>query len=265
MKETARAFDDAAAGYDSDFTFSAVGMEQRKRVWHYFDRYLPKEPINILELNCGTGEDAFYLNQKGYFITATDISEKMIETANRKKEKLSGLPDFSIMDMQNIRTEKTGKKFNAIVSNFGGINCLKPEDIKELALSISVRLNKGEQCILVVMGTGCYWEKIYYFFKKGFRVAANKRKHSPVEVPVENRMVKTWFYKPSELRSLFHQNFNQTHCHPIGLFIPPSYLNNWFSKRKMLLNVLVKMEQLFSFAGFLSNSADHYLIVLERK
>jgi ubiquinone/menaquinone biosynthesis C-methylase UbiE len=38
----------------------------------------------ILEVNCGTGEDALWLSAQNYEVTATDISEAMIGVAKAK-------------------------------------------------------------------------------------------------------------------------------------------------------------------------------------
>ena len=68
-------FDALAATYDKDFTFTVVGKAQRQQVYDHIDAIIsvPKA-LDILELNCGTGEDALYFASKGHQITATDIS-----------------------------------------------------------------------------------------------------------------------------------------------------------------------------------------------
>ena len=52
-------FDIPSKNYDSVFTFSEIGKAQRQRVYHFASKYInPATPLDILELNCGTGEDA---------------------------------------------------------------------------------------------------------------------------------------------------------------------------------------------------------------
>ena len=74
------AFDRMAAGYDSLFTFSAIGMSQREVVWK---RALAvfATGSHILELNCGTEQDALFLAKAGMSVTACDASLGMIEQA----------------------------------------------------------------------------------------------------------------------------------------------------------------------------------------
>ena len=44
------------SAYDREFTFSRIGMAQRRMVWRYLDRMLQMPGMNVLELNCGTGD-----------------------------------------------------------------------------------------------------------------------------------------------------------------------------------------------------------------
>src|SRR5438105_2569973 len=79
-------FDILAETYDSDFTASSIGKLQRKRVWKLLTPILQSynRPLKILEINCGTGEDALHLAEMGHEIIATDASGVMIEKAQRK-------------------------------------------------------------------------------------------------------------------------------------------------------------------------------------
>jgi ubiquinone/menaquinone biosynthesis C-methylase UbiE len=84
-------FDQSAAAYDADFSFSMIGRAQRDIVHEYLENNLNfGKVLRILELNCGTGEDALFFAKKGADVLATDISEKMLETA-KEKVKSAGL------------------------------------------------------------------------------------------------------------------------------------------------------------------------------
>lgn len=65
----------------------------------------------ILELGCGTGAHAEQLARMGYYVRGIDISEGMIEKAQRRLAKLPGdiaqRLSFSISDIRNARLEKT--------------------------------------------------------------------------------------------------------------------------------------------------------------
>src|SRR4051812_46223176 len=85
MSGSEAAFDSYALSYDADFTHSSVGGFQRKRVWRYLSKNISAEKQSeVLELNCGTGEDALWFSKNGFTITATDISEEMAAVAREK-------------------------------------------------------------------------------------------------------------------------------------------------------------------------------------
>jgi ubiquinone/menaquinone biosynthesis C-methylase UbiE len=77
------AFDELAAAYDADFTAGAIGSLLRAAVWRRLDaRFTAGD--RVLELNCGTGEDAVHLARRGIRVLATDASAAMLEVARRK-------------------------------------------------------------------------------------------------------------------------------------------------------------------------------------
>ena len=73
----------------------------------------------ILELGCGTGKHAVLLSSKGFDVHGVDMSEQMLESANKRKSNLKEAQvaklQFSLGDVCNI---KLHKKFDAIISLF---------------------------------------------------------------------------------------------------------------------------------------------------
>ncbi|MEL7222689.1 MAG: methyltransferase domain-containing protein, partial [Bacteroidota bacterium] len=78
-------FDAVADQYDQEFTHTDVGLLQRQLVYQQVEQLLSTYEISrVLELNCGTGEDAVWLAKKGLNVHATDISPKMVAVAQKK-------------------------------------------------------------------------------------------------------------------------------------------------------------------------------------
>src|SRR5262249_61700541 len=73
-----------AASYDVAFTESLIGRAQREVVWDLLKRVFHRGD-RILELNCGTGEDALFLVRRGVSVVAYDASPRMIEVANQRQ------------------------------------------------------------------------------------------------------------------------------------------------------------------------------------
>src|SRR4051812_48433320 len=80
---TANAFSAQAPGFDNLYSGDAIIMYKRARVRKHLERYL-KVKSHLLELNCGTGEDALYFAAKGHTIHATDLSAAMQQVLKEK-------------------------------------------------------------------------------------------------------------------------------------------------------------------------------------
>lgn len=73
----------------------------------------------ILELGSGTGKHAFHLAQKGYHIDGVDQSASMLEMAgNFLSQCDSEIAKKIILNQADIRTLRTGKCYDAIISLF---------------------------------------------------------------------------------------------------------------------------------------------------
>jgi ubiquinone/menaquinone biosynthesis C-methylase UbiE len=105
--------------------------------------------MNVLELNCGTGEDAVWLAQKGHRVTATDFSGKMIERCNEKIRQchLENLVTAQRVAFRNLRMEFHDQSFDLVFSDFGGLNCISKEDIGKVAEDIAGFLKPGQNLL----------------------------------------------------------------------------------------------------------------------
>ena len=142
-------FDHIASTYDSLFSRSAIGQFQRKRVWKYIEGMLPElKGFEMLELNCGTGEDSVLFGEGGFNIVATDITEEMLKITEKKAEQYSMQHKISshFLDLDTFNETLFDKKFDLIFSNFGGINCINPESLKTLMKRLPTILNPGGLC-----------------------------------------------------------------------------------------------------------------------
>ncbi len=252
-------FDTYAADYDDHFTHSAIGQAQRRQVWRYLTPYLNK-PLRILEINCGTGVDAIKLANMGHKVTATDASAEMIRVCETKKS--AELVTFKQVSFHDLGTVLKGEKYDLIFSNFGGLNCLSGDKTEKLAAIFSDLLKADGYLFLNYMSKNCWWEQGYYRWK-GQPDEATRRRRSPLKVKVGNAAMDVWYYTPAELTDLFAPYFQIKEKRPVGLFVPPSYLEHYFGKRRQLLNLLEQMDRFFSFPIF-ADRADHFVLVLKK-
>ena len=261
-------FDHIAQEYDSVFTQSAIGQLQRKRVWDYLEGIMPQlNGFEILELNCGTGEDAMMFGEKGFNIVATDVSEEMLKVTQQKIQQYSLQNKISshYLDLDSFDETSFNKKFDLVFSNFGGVNCINPEAMSKLLEKIPSIINPGGRFIAVVLSKNCVWETFYFLLKFQFKNAFRRRTNSYVLANLNGAWAKTWYYSPRQIAKLASSSFIRAHKMPVGIALPPSYMESFFKRRSRWLHLLDRMEKRLSRFTLLCGMADHYIIDLKVK
>lgn len=252
-------FDSYAKDYDADFSFSPIGKMQRERVYHFLNPYL-KPKLNILEINCGTGEDAKRLNALGHKVDASDISEEMIKVCKAKK--LNNV-NFETCDARNLLSKYSINSYDLVFSNFGGLNCLSEKELENFITDANNLLKKDGILACVIMGRKCRWENFFFRIKKDVRL--NRRKTTTgLKTQINEAIFNTYYYSPKEFAQLSKTNFKIIKHKPIGYFVPPSFFNSFYNNKLWLLNILNTFEKLFAQFSFQSDAADHYIIILQK-
>ncbi len=261
-------FDHIARFYDLSFTNTVIGQLQRKRVWRCLEEVIPElDGLEILELNCGTGEDAVLFGDRGFNIVATDISEEMLKVTQQKVRQYSLQHKISshYLDLDAFDETIFNKKFDLIFSNFGGINCISPEALQKLLKKIPAILEPGGRFVAVIMPRHCLWETLYFLLKFQIKKAFRRWTKSEVPVDLNGMTLKTWYYQPREIKRWAKAGFTLVNKMPVGFSVPPSYLEKFFSRRKRWLFWHYALEKKISRFSFLSGFADHFIIDLKLK
>lgn len=255
-------FDNAASNYDNSFTNSIIGKAQREFVYQHLSKFLKNNSIkSILEINCGTGEDAIWLAKQNFQIIATDISEEMILIANRK-EKPENLT-FKKLNINAISEFRSDKSFDLLFSNFGGLNCLSKQELKLFFENASNIVSENGYLVLVLMPKNTLWEQFYFLLKGDFQKIFRRKKQNII-ANVDGEKVITFYHNPNEIVSLAANNFVVKKVNPIGFFVPPSYLESFFRTKPRLISFLIKLENRVKNISNLAKYSDHYLIVLQK-
>lgn len=253
-----KAFDLEAPHYDKLFSDTIVGKEQRRQV----HRALEKDGLftgqHLLELNCGTGIDALEFHRRGNTVLATDQSPGMLDMA-RKHFPDGEFAQLRLQDVRNIQGT-----FSLLFSNFGGVNCLSPEELNTFFSSASDLLKPGGHLVLVVMGKRCWWDNLYLLLTRKFTRIGRRNTTLPVPVPVAERVVSTWYYSPKDIRKMTEGCYSRVSLRPIGVFVPPSYLAPYFDRHRSLFGVLKSLDRLFRWRP-LADFSDHYYLCLQKK
>lgn len=256
-------FDQIAHHYDSTFTNSVIGELQREQVWRYLQKILPQlNGLEILELNCGTGEDAVQFGERGFTILATDISQEMLKLTNSKikQHALQNRVTSFCLDIANIDSVSFDKRFDLVFSNFGGLNCIGPAAVQRLINKMPTLLSPGGRFIAIIMPPYCLWASLYFLFKFRFRDGFQRWTDKKVLATFPGINFNVWYYKPSEIKNWIHPAFKTMATLPIGLTVPPTYLEKFFSRHRAWLSVFNTIDTKLGQLSLLSGMADHFLI-----
>ncbi len=259
-------FDTIANSYDALFTRSRIGSAQRDLVRRYLRTLLPEGMrLNILEIACGTGEDAVWFARKGHAVTATDASQPMLDAASAKvaAEGLRTLVQLRLLRAEEIIAARAGEPYDLLFSNFGGLNCLSPSALGRLAPDLRTLLKPGGRLVVVVMPRFCAWETLYFLLKGDLANAFRRRSSGAVRANLGGAHVATWYHSPRSLAKLLGPSFRLAECRPVGLSIPPSYLEPFIAARPRAFRALAALDRGLSGWTFLASAADHALLDFE--
>jgi len=249
-----------AADYDRQFTDSLIGRLMREAVWRQVDAKF-REGDHVLEMNCGTGEDALHLARRGVQVLATDISTAMVEQV-RTKASISAFGD--LIEARRIAWEDLNDlmgasvQFDGALSNFGGLNCV--EDLRGAARGLSRHIKLGGTVFLCIMGPRCPWEWGWYLGHGQAKKAFRRLRRGGVAW----RGITIRYPSIRETERAFFPWFRLRRVTAIGALVPPSYVEGWAQRHPHLTTFLDRIERRFESHPFMTALADHYLLELER-
>ncbi len=263
----APAFEAAAAGYDADFTRSAIGRLQREAVHEHLRRHALEGARTALDLGCGTGEDALFLARSGCAVLATDASPAMLEQARAKVAGagLAGRVQVLHLDLGSPPAQLADGPLDLLLSSFGALNCLSPDELRHLGRTASGWVRPGGRAVLVVMPRFCLLESLYFALARRWSHARRRWNGGPVEAVVPGGQARTWYHSPRQVEAAFAPAFRPRRRRPVGLFVPPSYLERHVARRPRALGLLAAVDRALAGLGFLAGLADHALVELERR
>lgn len=260
-------FDHIAPSHNTLFMQTVIGQLQRKRVWKYLEEITPGlNGLEILELTCGTGEDAELFGDRGFNIVATDLSEEMLKVTQQKIQQFSLQSKISsyYIDLDTFDETVFNKKFDLIFSNFSGVNCISPGGMQKLLKKIPSILAPGGRVVAVVMPKRCMWETIHFMTKLQFTKAFRRWTDKGVRTD-PGSAIRTWYYQPGRIMRWARGSFRVNRIMPVGITVPPGFLERFFRRRKRTLFRLYSLEKKLSRFSFLAGLSDHYIIDLQLK
>jgi ubiquinone/menaquinone biosynthesis C-methylase UbiE len=171
---TSKAFDYIAADYDSIYCpESNIAMAWMRRESLALLRNTFPRGSRLLELGCGTGEEAIYLAKTGCEIIATDISPKMASITLQKvlDQKLDHRIQIAVLPAGMLDKLQPPLLFDGAYASFGVLNC--EPDLPAVGKALAQLIRPGGLFLTSVMGQTCLFEIAWYLLNlqpgKAFR------------------------------------------------------------------------------------------------
>jgi SAM-dependent methyltransferase len=256
------AFDAIAESYDSVFTASMIGRSQRAVVWRKA-RAVFRAGDRVLELNCGTGTDAFFIASLGVAVTACDASPRMIEQAQRQKaaEAPPAAVDFRVLCTECLDDLPSDLQFDGALSNFSGFNCIS--DLSRTWRLLADRLRPSAQILICLSSRFCIWEILHYLSKRRFHKAF-RRCGGTAEATLGGNSFPVYYPTLRSLRQSLRPMFRLRSITGIGITVPPSYLEPWAHRNPAALCFCEAVDRLLCEWPGIRVLGDHMMLHLER-
>jgi SAM-dependent methyltransferase len=224
----------------------------------------------VLEIGCGTGEEALLLAARGVRVLATDLSPEMVAQTEAKVA-AAGLGRqvqtrvLAAGELGTLLAEGHAGAFDGAYASFGPLN--GEPDLAAVGVPLRALLRPDARLVASVMNRFCAFETLWH--------AAHGRLHQAVRrwggktmatvspsLPV---VVPTWYHTPRSFARALAGGFRTVHCRALPLLLPPPYLAHlWRARAAWVARLQVWEERLASRWPFAA-LGDHFLIVLARQ
>lgn len=254
------AFSNQSDQFDGLDAGNPLSAHLRSIVRASVDKHLPPH-AEILELNCGTGLDAFYFTSQGHRVVATDAAPGMID---RLKVKIRLNPGVGIeplvLSYHNI-DELSGRTFDHVFSNFGGLNCTP--DLADVLHKIPALLKKNGIATLVIMPRICPWE-LLMVLKGKFRTAF-RRVSGKTVARVEGVPFYCYYYSPGYVKRHLRAQMEVVEIRGIYITVPPEFYAGFVERYPRLYRVLRRIDQAIGGTFPFNRCCDHFMITLRKR
>jgi SAM-dependent methyltransferase len=262
--ESAAAFDCIAAQYDAVFTHSVIGAAQRELVHCSLSPYF-KQGSRILDMNCGTGEDALHFGAQSIEVVACDASRGMIEVCRRKLAATGLTLPITFLICENERLDRLRPlaPFDGALSNFGGLNCTA--DLALIQELLAPLIVPGGSLFVCLMGRMCAWEIVWYLLAGQGGKAFRRLRAKGAQAGIEGYTVHVYYPSVREAADAFAPTFRLKTWRGIGVALPPSWLEPFFRNKPGIIRLLQRVDRYLGAWPLVRGCADHVLLQFVRE
>ncbi|MDQ5825636.1 MAG: class I SAM-dependent methyltransferase [Chloroflexota bacterium] len=270
----ADAFTSYAPYYDAEQQGNAIARWTRAKSLQVLRRtFRPGD--RVLEIGCGTGEEALYLASKGVEVVATDAAEGMIEVVRAKiaaqgtargSTKRVTARVLAAREIGSFVAEYGSSSFAGAYSSFGPLNC--EPDLRPVASALADLVQPSGKVVISLLNRYCAWETIWHLAKLQPGIAFRRwGGHAEATVRAEwgDRRIPVYYWTPGAVQCWFSPYFVTTRRTALTWALPPPYLERLLKGRPGLFRLLAKLERRLAHYWPLNALGDHVVFEMMRK
>jgi len=241
------AFDREAEGYDRGFGTNPVARLFRHAVHERLAALFPRG-ARVLDLGCGTGEDALFLSGRGVQVTGLDSSPAMVA---RAREKAAGTGCvFECRAAEDV--DACAGPFDGAYSDFGALNCA---DLVRVGAGLARVLRSGAPVLINLLGAHPWPHSAARLLRGDGRPrGARAPRVQGVSVPVSYPTL-------AQARRSLGPALEWTRAWSLGALVPDPAHASWASAHPMLFAALAALEDGIRAWPLVRGGGDH--VVLE--
>jgi SAM-dependent methyltransferase len=252
----AAAFDAESAVYDEGFGRNPIGRLFRSVFQERLAVLFPPGS-RVLDVGCGTGEDALFLAARGVNVHAFDPARGMVSQTRRKAES-RGLrsPQLTVEERAAEDVAGCGRGFDGAYSDFGALNCV---DLVAFGRGLATTLGAGAPVLFSVMGRHPLPATIVHALRGRGRPRGGR-------VPrVSGREVTTDYPSPRRFRERLGPDFAWRSLRALGVLVPDPHLASWAERNPRLFAALASAEAQVRGLPLLRALGDHLVFEGQRR
>ncbi len=258
-RQVAEAFSRKALEYDAFGLDHPNLARMRQRVYAHLDGVLIPG-ARILELNAGTGTDAVHLARRGYRVHATDLAPGMITALEQKAREpaLEGRLTVQRCSFTELERVEAGR-FDAVFSNFGGLNCI--EDPGIVTRQLGALLTPGGTVTWVIMPPICPWEWLALLYRHR-RTAFRRLRPGGVIAHVSGVYFRTHYFTPRRIVRAFGPEYQVLRLEGLSLLTPPADRKEFAHQHPRWYRALAQLDDLLADLPPFRNWGDFFILSL---
>ena len=250
------AFDAVAPDYDRSFGRNPIGLLFRHVVQARLEA-LFQPGDRVLDLGCGTGEDAVTLASRGIRVVGLDASPAMIDRARKKASERGLGPEecrFETLEAENL--DAAGAGFDGAYSNFGALN---GAHLPTVGAALAAALGPGAAIVVSLLGP---WPLPAVIRRTLTGMGDPRRSRAP---RVGGVPLAVSYPTLAEVRAALGPGLDWTDAYALGVLVPGPDHERWAADHPQAFGVLAAIERAVRRWPGLRQLGDHMVLEGRRK